>query len=52
MATSQEKWDTEVIRYGQPCMLENKGNYYTELSNTIITFDDNNDAPLSNANIQ
>ena len=33
-------------------MLEKKGKYYTELSNTITTFNDNNDAPLSNANIQ
>ena len=33
-------------------MLEKKKKYYTELSNTITTFHDNNDAPLSNTNIQ
>ena len=46
------KWYTDKFRYGRACMLEKKGEYYTELSNTITTFNDNNDAPLFNANIQ
>ena len=33
-------------------MLENKEKYYTELSNTITTFNNNNKSPLSNANIR
>ena len=32
-------------------MLDNKGKYYMELSNTITTFNDNNKSPLSYANI-
>ena len=52
MATFQGKWDTEKLRYGQACMLYNKGYYYMELSDTITTFNDNNNTPLFNANIQ
>ena len=33
-------------------MLEKKRKYYMELSDTITTFDYNNNAPLSNVNIQ
>ena len=52
MTTSQVKLDMENLRYIQACMLENKGNYYTELSNTTTTFNKNNNTPLSNVNIQ
>ena len=33
-------------------MLEKKEKYYTEMSNTITTFNEKNDAPLFNANIR
>ena len=33
-------------------MLERKENYYTELSNTITTLNDNNKSPLANAKIR
>ena len=33
-------------------MLEKKRKYYMELSDTITTFDYNNNVPLSNVNIQ
>ena len=52
MATSQGKLETENIGYGGECMLEKKENYYTELSTTINTFNDNNNTPLSDVNIQ
>ena len=45
------KWDTSKLRYGQACMLKRKEKYYTELSNTITTYNENNNAPLSNKNI-
>ena len=51
METSQKKWYTTVIRYGQVCMLEKDAKYYKELSNTITTFNDNNNTLLSNMNI-
>ena len=51
MENLQVKWDTEVLRYGQVCMLDKKENYYMELSNTITTFNDNNNTPLSYMNI-
>ena len=44
-------WDTAVLRYGRACMMDKKEKYYTELSNTITTFNDNNNMPLSNVNI-
>ena len=33
-------------------MLEKKGKYYTELSNTVTTFNENNDGTLSSVNIR
>ena len=51
MATSQEKWDTNVLMYGRACMLDKKENYYSELGNTITTFNDNNNTPLSNGDL-
>ena len=51
METSQGKWDMEKLSYGRACMLEKKGKYYEELSNTITTLNDKNKYPLSNANI-
>ena len=51
MATLQEKWHTAKLRYVSAYMLEKKENYYTELSNTIKTFNDNNNTPLSNVRI-
>ena len=51
MATSQGKWDTEKLRYVLACRLEKKEKDYTKLSNTITTFNENNDTHLSNANI-
>ena len=51
MAMLQEKWDTEKIMYGRACMLDKNEKYYTELSNIITNFNDNNDTPLSNVNI-
>ena len=52
METSQVKWDTENLRCERVCMLDKKENYYTELRNTITTFNYNNNSPLSNANIR
>ena len=46
------KIDMEKLRYGRACILEKKGKYYTEMSNTIPTFNDNNNKSLSNVNIQ
>ena len=40
------------LRYGRACILEKKEEYYTELSNTITTFNDDNDTPLYNVKIQ
>ena len=51
MANFQGKCDTSKLRYGQACMLYKKGNYYMEISNTIINFNKNNNMPLSNVNI-
>ena len=52
MSTSQGKWVTEKLRYGQACMLEKEEKYYTELSNTMTTFNDNHNTPLSSVKIQ
>ena len=46
-----EKWDTEVLRYKQACMLEKKENYHTELSDIITIFNDNKNTLLSSMNI-
>ena len=46
------KWDTVKLKYGRACMLEKKEKYYTELSNSITTFNKNNSSHLSNAKIQ
>ena len=52
MATPKGKYDKELLRYGQACMLENKEKYYTELSNTITNFNDKNNTTLSNVKTQ
>ena len=51
MSNLQENGDTAKLRYGWACMLEKKGDYYMELSNTITTFNDNNNTPLLNVKI-
>ena len=51
MENLQGKWDTEVLRYGGACMLENKEKYYAQLSNTTTNFNANNNTPLSNVKI-
>ena len=40
MKILQGKWDTAKLRYGQACMLEKKGKYFTEISINITTFND------------
>ena len=52
MATLQGKWNMELLRYGRACMLEKKEKYYTEISDTSTSFNDNNKSPLSNVKIQ
>ena len=52
MKTLQEKMTIIVLRYGQTCMLEKEKKFCTELSNTITTFNDNNNTPLSNVDNQ
>ena len=52
MANLQVKWYTENRRYKKSWMIYKKEKYYTELSNTITIFDDNNDTPLSYVKIR
>ena len=52
METSQENLDTSVFKYGLAGRIDKKENYYTELSNTITTFNYKSYTPLSNMNIQ
>ena len=40
------------MKYQQAHIVESKEKYYTELINTITSFNDNNDMSLSNVNIQ
>ena len=52
MATPKGKYDKELLRYGQACMLESKEKYYTQLSNTITNFNEDKNTQLSNVKIE
>ena len=52
MATLKERYDIEVIKYQQARISESMEKYYMELSNTIKNFNEWNNTPLSNVNIQ
>ena len=51
MAALQGKRGIAKLMYEQAFMLEKKGKYYMELSNSIIIYNDNNKYTLSHTNI-
>ena len=44
-------YETELIKYQQVRIAYLKEKYYTEMSNTITNFNDNNNTPLPIVNI-